>query len=41
MEVDNLAVGGLAHAHVVHLAEPGDLRGERGERIADRADPRG
>src|SRR5208337_656236 len=41
MEIDDLAVGGLAHAHVVHLAETGDPGGERGKRFTDFADPRG
>ena len=31
MEIDDLAVGGLAHAHVVHLAAVGESRGERRE----------
>ena len=40
VKIDDLAVGGLAHAHVVDLAEVGDFRGERQERVAHFADAR-
>src|ERR1700681_2609028 len=33
MKIDDLAVAGLAHAHVVHFAETGNLGGERRERL--------
>ena len=39
MEVDDLAVGGLAHAHVVDLADERDVRRDLVERVAHRRDP--
>ena len=41
MEIHDLAVGGLAHAHVVHLAEAGQDGGQRRERLAALGDARG
>src|SRR5262249_47194153 len=41
MEIDDLAVVGLAHPHVVHLADEVDLGRDPAQRLAHRRDARG
>ena len=41
VKIDDLAVAGLAHAHVVDFADRGDFGGERRERLAHFGDARG
>src|SRR5436305_3001652 len=39
VEIDNLTLGGFAHAHVMNLPDKGDVRGNFRKRLAHGGDP--